>query len=67
MQAMKCLVQIVSVRRTLFITEEERHTFLCNLMYMMIDLVKNNTGTLSTAFYRMITSSTDKAESSCRI
>jgi hypothetical protein len=43
-QAMGCLVQMASVRRTLFLTEDERQTYLANLMQMIIDVLKNKTG-----------------------
>jgi hypothetical protein len=43
-QAMGCLVQMASVRRTLFLSEDERHTYLANLMQMTIDVLKNKTG-----------------------
>jgi len=42
--AMGSLVQMASIRRTLFMNEEERQTFLSNLMQMMIDILKNKTG-----------------------
>lgn len=42
--AMGCLVQMASVRRTLFLSEDERHTYLANLMQMTIDVLKNKTG-----------------------
>jgi exportin-7 len=42
---MGCLVQMASVRRTLFVTEDERQSYLANLMQMMIDVLKNRTGT----------------------
>jgi exportin-7 len=44
--AMGCLVQMASVRRTLFLSEDERHTYLANLMQMTIDVLKNKTALL---------------------
>ncbi len=43
---MECLVQMVSVRRTLFINEEERQQYLSNLMRMIMDILKSKKGTV---------------------
>jgi exportin-7 len=42
--AMACLVQMASVRRTLFNSEEERKQFLANLMMVMIDILRHKRG-----------------------
>eukprot|EP00026_Physarum_polycephalum_P001451 Phypoly_transcript_01453.p1 GENE.Phypoly_transcript_01453~~Phypoly_transcript_01453.p1 ORF type:complete len:1056 (-),score=108.05 Phypoly_transcript_01453:168-3335(-) len=43
-QTMECLVQLASVRRSLFVNEDDRSVYLTQLIHGIRDILKNSTG-----------------------